>query len=187
MALYDIETEQDLGISHYGSEVAEGCGTVNLSDEEVQTLVQLIREKKTTDVDDLGIETSHPKIYKKLDDAYRNAAYKAEEYHWLWYGYKSGYFEYDSQKLMDYCKQSCGYEFQYDEEEYMDDGELDEDRLEEDEYENFQEWLDGYVYGLSDNDAINFFYEHMNANLDLDNVEYTVEIPHTIIDMAKEE
>lgn len=187
MAKFSIDSEQDLGMSHSGSVVAEGSGTVELSDEEVQTLVQLIREKQTTDVNKLDLENSHPKLYEKLDDAYRDVAYKAEELHWLWHGYESGYFEYDTQELMDHCKQSCGYEFQYDEEEYMDDGELDEDQLEEDEYENFKQWLDDYVYGLSDKDAISFFYNHMNADLDMDSVEYTVEIPQAIIDMAKEE
>lgn len=188
MALYDIETEQGLGISHCGSVSAEGVGTVELSDEEVQTLVQLIREKGTTDVEELGIKDSHSELYEKLREAYREVAYEAEELHWLWEGYANGCFEYDSQELLDYCKQNCGYEFQYDDEEYMDeDDELDEERLEEDEWDNFQEWLDDYVHGLSDSEAASFFYNHMNACLDLDDVEYDVSIPQAIIDMANED
>lgn len=70
MALCDIETEQSLGMSHYGPVSAEGVGTVELADEEVQTLIQLIREKGTTDVEQLGIKEIHPEIYEKLRKAF---------------------------------------------------------------------------------------------------------------------
>ena len=32
----------------------------------------------------------------------------------------------------------------------------------------------------------NFFYNHMNADLDMDNVAYTVQIPEAIIAKAKQ-
>jgi hypothetical protein len=59
MAEYKIECEQFLGFSHSGSVTTSGESTIELSDEEVATLVQLIREKGTTDVGELGLETSH--------------------------------------------------------------------------------------------------------------------------------
>ena len=82
--LYSIETDVCLGMSHCGSVNAEGSGYVDLSDEEVKILVDLIREKGTTDVEEMELEELHPEIFEKLDDAYREVASDAEELHWLW-------------------------------------------------------------------------------------------------------
>ena len=194
MALYSIESEQCLGMSHHGAVTVNGESAVELSDEEVDILVKLIKEKGTTDVEELDLENLYPDIYEKLDDAYRNMAYNAEELHWLWEGYNNGYFEYDSEKLMNYCERELGFKFEYDEKDYyldnpedLEDGEepdIDEDRIEEDKYEAFSEWLNDYVNELPNKEAKSFFYEHMNADLDMDNVEYSVEIPAAIIKKA---
>ena len=196
MALYSIESEQCLGMAHFGGAVTvNGESTVELSDEEVNILVQLIKEKDTTDVEELDIAASHPALYEKLDKAYREMAYDAEELHWLWEGYNNGYFEYDDEKLMNYCERELGFKFEYDEKDYylddpedLEDGEepdIDEDRIEEDKYEAFSEWLNDYVNELPDKEAKSFFYEHMNADLDMDNVAYSVEIPAGIIKKAQ--
>ena len=125
MALYSIESEQCLGMAHFGGAVTvNGESAVELSDDEVNILVQLIKEMDTTDVDELDIATSHPALYEKLDDAYRQMAYDAEELHWLWEGYHNGYFEYDTDKLMSYCERELGFKFEYDEKDYyLDDPE----------------------------------------------------------------
>ena len=39
---------------------------------------------------------------------------------------------------------------------------------------------------LSDDEARDFFYNHMDADLNLDDVEYTVEIPQAIITKAQQ-
>lgn len=195
MALYSIESEQCLGMTHFGGAVTvNGESAVELSDEEVDILVKLIKEKNTVNVDELDIATTHPDLYEKLDDAYCEMANDAEELHWLWEGYNNGYFEYDSEKLMNYCERELGFKFEYDEKDYylddpedLEDGEepdIDEDRIEEDKYEAFSEWLNDYVNELPDKEAKSFFYEHMNADLDMDNVEYSVEIPAAIIKKA---
>ena len=196
MALYSIESEQCLGMSHHGAVTVNGESAVELSDEEVGILVKLIQEKNSTDVGDLDLETLHPDIYKKLDEAYSDMAYRAEEIHWLWEGYNNGYFEYDSEKLMDYCEKELGFEFEYDVKDYylddpedLEEGEepeIDEDMLEEDKSDAFSEWLDDYVSGLDDDEARDFFYEHMDADLNMDDVEYTVGIPQAIINKAEE-
>lgn len=95
---------------------------------------------------------------------------------------------------MNYCERELGFKFEYDEKDYylddpedLEDGEepdIDEDRIEEDKYEAFSEWLNDYVNELPDKEAKSFFYEHMNADLDMDNVEYSVEIPAAIIKKA---
>ena len=196
MALYSIESEQCLGMSHHGAVTVNGESAVELSDEEVDILVKLIQEKNSTDVGDLDLETLHPDIYKKLDEAYSDMAYRAEEIHWLWEGYNNGYFEYDSEKLMDYCEKELGFEFEYDVKDYylddpedLEEGEepeIDEDMLEEDKSDAFSEWLDDYLSDLSDDEARDFFYNHMHADLNLDDVEYTVEIPLAIIAKAQQ-
>lgn len=196
MALYSIESEQCLGMSHHGAVTVNGESAVELSDEEVDILVKLIKEKGTTDVEELDLENLYPDIYEKLDDAYRDMAYNAEELHWLWEGYNNGYFEYDSEELMNYCERELGFKFEYDEKDYylddpedLEEGEepdIDEDQIEEDKSDAFSEWLDDYVSGLDDDEARDFFYEHMDADLNMDDVEYTVEIPQAIINKAKQ-
>ena len=191
MALYSIESEQCLGMSHHGAVTVNGESAVELSDEEVNILVKLIKEKDTTNVEALDLENLYPDIYEKLDDAYRDMAYDAEEMHWLWEGYNNGYFEYDTVELMNYCERELGFKFEYDVKDYylddpedLEEGEepdIDEDQIEEDKNDAFSEWLDDYVNGLSDKKAKSFFYEHMNADLDMDNVTYSVEIPAGII------
>lgn len=196
MALYSIESEQCLGMSHFGGAVTvNGESAVELSDEEVDILVKLIKEKNSTDVEDLDLETLHPEIYEKLRDAYYKMAYRAEEMHWLWEGYENGYFEYDIDELMAYCENNLDYSFEFDPEEYfefdydIEDYKEDPESFEDDVYDakcqDFQEWLGDYISGLSDDEARDFFYNHLNADLDMDNVEYTVEIPEAIIAKAQ--
>ena len=195
MALYSIESEQFLGMSHSGAVTVDGESAVELSDEEVDILVKLIRENDTTDVEELDLENLYPAIFDKLDEAYHDMAYDAEEMHWLWEGYYGGYFEYDTYELMDYCERECGFSFEFKPEEYLfkdevedykEDPESYEDQVDEAKKEAFSKWLDDYVSGLSDDDARRFFYGHMHAGLDMGNVDYTVGIPQAIINKAKE-
>lgn len=188
MAEYKIECEQFLGFSHSGSVTTSGESTIELSDEEVATLVQLIREKGTTDVGELGLETSHPELYAKLDEAYHDMARHAEYMHWLWEGFDNGYYEYDEEELMGYCERECGFNFEFIEEDYLDEnGEIDEESKEYAKSAAFHDWLDDYVRSLSDDDAAEFMRDHMDAEVDVDEVEYTVNVPEDIIKKAKEQ
>ena len=51
----------------------------------------------------------------------------------------------------------------------------------------FHDWLDDYVRSLSDDDAAEFMRDHMDAEVDVDEVEYTVNVPEDIIKKAKEQ
>ena len=195
MALYSIESEQCLGMSHSGEVTVNGESAVELSDEEVDILVKLIKENDSTDVEELDLENLYPDIYSKLDEAYHDMAYYAEEKHWLKEGYYNHCFEYDEDKLMDYCEKNLGFSFEFKPEEYFDEDELEDYKESPDSYEDeiyeeknrvFSELLDAYVEGLSDDEARSFFYDHMDADLDMDNVDYTVEIPVAIIKKAEE-
>ena len=187
MAKYYIEDESFLGCSHYGDVTVDSEGYVELTKKEVATLVSLIREKGTTDVKELNLEELNPKIYEKLNDAYYFMAYDAAEIHWLWEGYYNQYFETDDDKLLAYCKEHCGFKFEYNEEDYMEDGVLDEDAIHDGEIEAMYEWIDDYVHTLSDAELRDFFCFHMNDGLDLDipDVDYTVRIPEEIIRLAE--
>ena len=56
MALYSIENNTCLGFSHSGVVNVESEGYVELSDEEVAKIVDLIRQKGTTDIEGLELE-----------------------------------------------------------------------------------------------------------------------------------
>ena len=144
---------------------------------------------------ELDLEHLHPDIYEKLREAYYKMAYDAEEMHWLWEGYYNGYFEYDFDELMAYCEKELDFSFEFKPEEYFDEDDLKyykedpesyEDEINELKGEAFSEWLSDYVSGLSDDEARDFFYNHMNADLNLDDIDYTVEIPQAIIAKARQ-
>ena len=80
---FDIENGICLGISHSGAVMTEGTGILELDDNEVSHLINNIKEKKNSDVAELGIEELHPDLYEKLRQAYYDMAYKAAELHWL--------------------------------------------------------------------------------------------------------
>lgn len=184
MALYSIENDTCLGMTHCCPVDVESEGFVEISDEEVAKIVDLIRQKGTTDVGTLNLVEIYPDIYEKLDKAYHDMAYDAEEMHWLWYGYgEDGYRDgYELDELMSHCEENCGFEFEYDEEDYMENGELDEESLIDDKEQAFYDWLDDYLDSLSNEEAKDFFYNQMGANLDLpyEEVEYRVAIPDAI-------
>ena len=186
MAKYNIECEQCLGISHSGAVYAYGEGSVELTDEEVTTLVQLIRQKKTTSVSKLKLKKTHPDLYAKLDKAYHDMAQHAETMHWLWEGYENGYYEYDKDELMDYCEQELGFTFEYDEDDNDDEDEIDdEEMMYYAKLEAFSPWLDDYLHSLSDSEVLSFMNEHMDACIEDEEVEkYTVAIPEEIIRKA---
>lgn len=188
MAKYNIECKRCLGYSHSGAVYTHGEGTIELTDGEVATLVQLIRQKKTTSVVKLKLKTSHPKLYEKLDKAYHDLARHAETMHWLWEGYENGYYEYDEDELMEYCEQELDFTFDYEDElDDEDDDELDEDEMSYAKSRAFHSWLDNYLHSLSDEEALSFMNEHMNAYIEEEEVDkYTVSIPKEIIQKAKE-
>ena len=193
MSLYSIESEKVLGMSHTGEVTVDGESAVELSDEEVDILVRLIRENKTTDVEELDLENLYPVIYDKLDTACYDMEYNAEEMHWLMEGYRSQYFDYDAGELMNYCKEKLGFTFEFKPEEHFNDDELEEyqedpesfeDTINDIEYDAFYEWLDDYVDQATDDQLRDLFYNHMECDLDMDPVSYTVQIPPAIIKMA---
>ena len=194
MAKFKIECIQSLGMAHWGEVTAEGESIVELSDDEVKVLVDLIREKGSADVQELDLKKNQPALYEKLDKASHDMVYKAEEMHWLLNGLENGSYEYDIEEVMNYCEKNCGYEFVPTIKGKIPDGinpeivaTFLEIRKESVEYkiEDFREWLPNYLRSLNQVEARNFIYDHLNPNLEMDDVSYEVGIPQTIIEMAK--
>lgn len=189
MAQYNIWTECFLGMSHCGSVTADGSGMVYLTDKEVAKLVEMIRQCDSDDLEVLNLKDTCPEIYEKLEQAHRDAAYQAEYMHWLKEGYDEGYYGYDQDELMSYCEEECGFCFEEEPEDFMDeDGDFDEEAYEESKYDAFVEWLDDYIYSLDDEKFVDFLVNHMNAEVDMSSwsEDYTVSLPPAIIEMAAE-
>ena len=187
MAMYEIETDICLGFSHCGGVYNSGYGEVELSDEEVDELVALMKEKDTSDVDEMDLEENLPDIYKKLDTAYRDVAYDAEEEHWL----EEGYYHlechnYEDSVMIDYIKEKGEWEFEYDEEEFKDEnGELDEEALFEAECDYLhEEGLDNYLSTLDGEERKDFLRNQVGIDVDPQGCEYEIEIPSEIIAKA---
>ena len=125
MALYSIYNDTCLGWSHSGPVNVESDGFVELSDEEVTKIIELIRKEGTSNIEELRLKELYPDIYKKLDNAFYEMAYNAEEMHWLWEGFYNRYYDYDPYELMAYCAENCG--FNFDEEFYIKEVGFDEE------------------------------------------------------------
>ena len=189
MAQYNIWTECFLGMSHCGSVTADGSGMVDLTDKEVEKLVEMIRQCDSDDLEVLNLKDTCPEIYEKLEQAHRDAAYQAEYMHWLREGYEDNVYEYDTYELMSYCEEECGFCFEEEPEDFMDeDGDIDEEAYEESKYDAFVEWLDDYIYSLDDEELVDFLVNHMNAEVDMSSwsEDCTVSLPPAIIEMAAE-
>ena len=144
MPVYEFEFDLSFGMSHPCEMCDTANGKVELSDQEVESLVKLIQEKGTSDVEELGLETLYPDIYEKLSEAFDEAARNCAEMFWLWEGYYNGYFEYDTKEVIEYCKKELGFEYEDEVPEDTDDDYYDEDA----EYDAFYEWKDNYVHNV---------------------------------------
>lgn len=101
MAEYTIECDiYHSNFSYCGNAHSER--TIELSDRKVKTLVNLIRDKQSTDFNKLGLKENYPDLYKKLDEAYRQLYYETGKIDCLKEGHYLGIFEYDSKELDDY-------------------------------------------------------------------------------------
>lgn len=140
--------EVNLGFSHSGGDFNEEYGEVELTDEEVNQLVKLMKEKDSSDIEEIGLKEALPEFYKKLDEAYKAVAHKAEEEHWLEDGYyRDVCHNFENSDMIDFLKEKDSWNYEYDEEEFKDEsGELDEEALFDAECDYLhQEALDDYL------------------------------------------
>ena len=180
-----IDEDLCLGYSHCGSVCANAYGEFEMADADVETLVALIREKGTTDINELGIEQSHPTIYDLLEKEIYKIYQIAVTAHFIREEIND-YFEYDD-GVIDYCIQKYG--FNPDEECEDEDYEDEEYEDEEEEYEaklhsRFVNWISFYAETLSDKELVDFNSDTVNIAIDFYADEFALEIPRQIIDLA---
>lgn len=191
MPTFSIYSETVLGISHSGVEATAGEGTVELTDEEVQQIIDLIRENGgETDVEKLKLQEKYPDIYSALDEAYYELARHAEYIHWVNEGYDNGWYELSTDEIIERCE-GFGFKFEYNPKDYLldeEEDEIDEDALEEAKSDALYKWVDEYRSELNDYDQALFLAEafDLEPNDYAFNMDYAVEIPDEIIAMAKD-
>lgn len=179
---YNISVVYSLGFSHCGEEGAIGDGYVDLTEEETNTLVALVNEKQTYDVEELNIENTHPDLYKKLEKAYYNMKFKM----WCEIGLSEGNIvPSENEKLMEWCKANCGFAYDPNKRTEAEDDYYEEELTEEDkEAFQFNEWLPDYIDTLDNDQAFEFYRDHLSAFVDLSLSDVKVRIPADILYMA---
>lgn len=180
-----IDEDLCLGYSHCGSVCANAYGEFEMADADVETLVALIREKGTTDINELGIEQSHPTIYDLLEKEIYKIYQIAVTAHFIREEIND-YFEYDD-GVIDYCIQKYGFDpdeecedEDYGDEEYEDEEEEYEAKL----HSRFVNWISFYASTLSDKELVDFNSDTVNIAVDFYADEFALEIPRQIIDLA---
>lgn len=191
MPVFNIFVEQSLGISHSGEVMAYGDGTVELTDDQVQLLVALIREHGgETNVEALQLQNVYPEIYQILDDAYREAAMHAEYNHWVIEGYENGWYE-EPDDAVEKCQDKYGFKYEFDEVKFREENgmepeeEIPEEWIDEVQVDAFSDWVAKYRAKLTDEEEVSFLSDVFGIYPDVDDVDYVVEIPEEIIDLAK--
>ena len=180
MKQFDFSVEICLGYHCWGApEYAEGDGTVELEESQVDQLVTLIRKHGgETDPEKLGLQEKYPDIYSTLQEAYSDAASEAEYRHWIISGYENGYLE-EPEGLMETLEEEGLFKY---------NPEPDEEE-EEDKEDAFNEWLSTYFDSLSEADQVAFIEKYYRLSLeDIETgfAEYEVSIPEDIIELASE-
>lgn len=195
MATFTIDSEIFLGYHCDGcGEYTSGDGSVELDDVQVDNLVALIRENDgETDVKELGLEEKYPDIYEALNEACGSIAREAEYRYWLLNGYDCGYYE-EPDGFMEGFEKEGLFKFEPDlaalreDLGLEEDEEIDEDDLEDAKSEAFDEWLEGYVDAMTEDEKVAFIENHYGSDVvDMDGAgsDYDVVIPQEIIDMAR--
>ena len=187
MPTFDIFTDSSLGYSHNGEVIASGEGSVELTDKEVQLLIDLIRENDgECDVNKLELKDKFPDIFEKLQDVYCNVAKDAEYDHWVLEGYENGWYDVPDEAIVEKCETKYGFSFEYNPEDFINEGKskVDEDKLMDAKMEALYDWLDQYRIEHLDQE-IAFLADVFNLHPNVDDIEYDVVIPTEIIELAK--
>ena len=141
---------------------------IDIPEDEKEVVLSLMGDEFSMELEDLGLDQNNPELFAKLKDIYARMAREAEEKQWLWNGFKDGAFEYDVDELMDHCQASCGFVFEGEPDEFEDEDEYYDARV-----EAFEEWLEDYLISLDDDEFKEFMYKHLNAHVELDELDFS--------------
>lgn len=178
---------------NYSGVYLDYSGSVDLTDDEVQRLVNLIRENGgETDVETLGLEEKYPDIYEKLYDAHREAAREANYRHWLMEGYENGYFE-EPDDFRESIEEAGLFKVEVDLQALREDlgleedEEIDEYSLEDAQDEAFNDALSEYYDSLDEDGKVDFietYYGDVMESGEPGDFDMDIVIPSEIIEMA---
>ena len=204
MPIFNILTNSPLGVSHSGEVTVSGEDSVHLTDEEVQQLIDLIRENGgETNVEKLNLEERYPEIYERLDEVYHDAASSAAFREWVIEGYECSYFD-EPDDFRKAVLEAGLFEYNFEPtaeliEQYREDYGLDEDDeidqeeleeyLEEEGLDPFYDCVSKYYNSLDEDRRVAFikrFYAEALEDWDSSGIDYDVKIPPAIIKMAKD-
>lgn len=186
MAQYSFTCERYDGYSHSGDMTSTVKGTVELSDEDVATLVKLMRESGTSDIEELELEETEPRIYNILYEACSDACFASAQIDSLLFDYYNSEYDCDKGAFIEFCF-SLGFKLKRDMEEYQDsDGNFCWYKMNDFEDFEFRHWLENYLKSMSLDEAEDFFKEYIHGELEEYETDYdiSVVIPQAIIDMA---
>ena len=170
MAEFNFSCTIYLGFSHCGEVTAEGKGTIELSDEEVAALVVLMREKGSTDVNELNLEEVYPEIYEKLADTCDSVAWNVA----LAEAARDAHYYDEDDTFLDKLQEYCESEYNYDESQG-----------------DFRRWFTLLIQSWSSSQICNLYnkagIELCWDILEFDGIEtcdYEVTLPQSIVSMV---
>ena len=201
MQSYRFQIEVSYSDKYYDYK-EQALGDVELSEEEVQQLIELIRHNNgETDVDELDLKSVLPDVYDKLDDACQEVAFRTAYHAAILDSYDEGYLddEVDADELIAALKEDGLFDCKYDLDEICRD--LDSKGRAEhtitlkelDEYTDsaFRAWLEDYLNSLDREGKIDFIMNYYGEDAidnciarDMVEYGYDIVIPETIVKMA---
>jgi hypothetical protein len=170
--------------------IADAHGEFEMADADVETLVALIREKGTTDIDELGVYNSHPAIYKLLREEINSIRYDSACDHEMREAIFNAECEWDvdTDELIDYCRQNCGFKDSYFDEKNEETHKIKEEQF----YDRFWAWYHDYVDTAPFEEIHNLFYELYDTEYEYSGLGFEyyedyypfIFIPQQIINLA---
>ena len=173
----------------WNGEYYSGESVLELTDEQVNTLVDLIKAHEgETDIESLELEEKYPGIY----DAFREAFIQPVAYdgslQWAIDGYLYDYFDGPSdESIMDEIEAEGYFKFEYNEDDYLDeDGELMEEELREDKCEAWREYFEE-LPREKQFEFLDRFYKDYIYDYDTQELTGDMYIPEEIVQLARQE
>lgn len=170
MAKYEIKFNKQNGWSYEKGEIPVESDYVELTDEEVDILINLMKQENTYNVEELNIEESHPDIYDKLMDTCDSIAFDIA----LAEAARDAHYYDEEDTFLDKLQEYCETEYNYDE-----------------SLGDFRRWLSKLIHTWSSN-QLRELYDKADIELcwevlSYDGIEtndHEVTLPQSIVAMA---
>lgn len=167
MAQYEIKFNKQDGWSYENPEIPVESGFVELTDEEVDILVNLMKQGNTYNVEELNMEELHPDIYDKLVETCDSVAFNVA----LAEAARDAHYYDEENTFLDKLQEYCEREYDYDES-------LGDFRRWF--YLFIQSWSCNQVCELYNKAGVELCWEILNFN-GIEPYDYEVTIPQAIV------